>query len=415
MEPNERYQFLQQVADFIGKLEIPSVRHPGFSTRCVAAAGRSGDSGDGTAAMPLYMCSTFKQDELNVPRSTHVYSRVSNPSHDAFEKCMAAAEYGKHCRSFASGTAAIFAVFSLLRPGDHVLVCDEVYGGTTNMLNEVLAPNCLLQVEFVNMKDPELVRKAIRAETRLVWLETPSNPLLTIIDVEAIAAIAKERGVLVGIDNTFASPYLQSPLLLGVDVVVHSVTKYVGGHCDIVSGALVTNDDHLFARLCKLSWVQGNNSNPMNSFLAARGIKTIKIRMDQQCRSAFIVAHWLRTHPRVHKVYFPGFEDHPNHLVAKKQMRGFGGMVSFTIAGTEADAKMFFKRVQIFAIGFSLGGVGSLTQHPATMTHNMLSKSQREEIGITDNLIRLSIGLEDVEDLLVDLAQALKLNIQGPK
>lgn len=354
------------------------------------------------------MSSTFRQVEPMVAVNNHMYTRIGNPTMEAFELAMAKSEYGKFARSYASGIAAIYSIFTTFKSGDHLLICDEVYGGTTTIVNELFKPCVKLEIDFVNMKDIENIRKLIKPNTKLIWMETPSNPLLTIIDIEGIAALGKEHGILTGIDNTFASPYLQSPLLLGVDVVVHAVTKYIGGHCDIVAGVLVTNNEEFFLDVFKKSWAQGNNFNPMNAYLALGGLKTLGIRMLVHCRNAWAVTQFLLKHRNIEKVFYPGLPDHPHHSIAKKQMRGFGGMVSFRLKGGEAEARAFFKKTQLFVLGFSLGGAESLCEHPATMTHGMLPKEERDSLGITDNLIRLSVGLEDMEDLLLDLDQALE-------
>jgi len=396
----------KQIKEFIKGIKCPEVHHPGFST-LVNHAGQEPEPIHGSINVPIHMVSTFKQKEPMVPTKEHMYTRVNNPTIEAFDKCIAASEYGKYARSYASGIAAVYAVFSTFQTGDHLIVCDEVYGGTTSIVKQIFEPCVKLEIDFVNMQSLDNIRKHIKPNTKLIWMETPSNPLLTITDIEAIAAIGKEKGILTGIDNTFATPYLQSPLLLGVDISVHAVTKYIGGHCDIIAGVLVTNNKQFFDNVFMKSWIQGNNSNPMNSYLALRGLKTLKIRMDEHCRSGWLVAHFLKQHKNVEKVFYPGLEEHPHHEIAKKQMRGFGGMVSFRLKGGDKETRDFFKKLHYFILGFSLGGAESLCEHPATMTHGMLCKEEREAIGITDNLVRLSVGLEDIEDLLEDLDQAL--------
>ena len=404
--PHSSASLRESVEKLVSTLEIPSVVHRGFSTKCIHV-GQEPEEVHGSVNVPIHMVSTFKQGEPGKPLNKHIYTRITNPTVDAFDQCLAALEYGKHCRSFSSGIASIYTVFSTFKTGDHIIVCDEIYGGTTNIVQNVLVPNYGLEIDFVNFSNLDNVRKAIKPNTKLIWFETPTNPLLTIIDIEEVVKIAKEHNILTGIDNTFATPYLQSPLLLGVDVSAHAVTKYLAGHCDISAGAIICNDDELFNRIFLAGWSQGNNSNAMLGFLASRGLKTLKVRMDTACRNAYILAHWLKADPRVEAVYYPGLADHPGHDIAKKQMRGFGGMVSLLVKGDLEKTIRFLSSLKRFILAFSLGGVESLCEHPAKMTHMMLSKEERERIGIRDNLVRLSIGQEDVEDLIADLDQGL--------
>ncbi len=390
----------------VASLEVPTVVHRGFSTKCVHV-GQEPEEVHGSVNVPIHMVSTFKQGEPGKPFHKHIYTRFSNPTVDAFDQCLAALEYGRFCRSFSSGIASIYTVFSIFKTGDHIIVSDEIYGGTTNIVQNIFKPNFGLEIDFVSFSDLDNLRKAIKPNTKLIWFETPTNPLLTVIDIEAVVEIAKEHRVLTGIDNTFATPYLQSPLLLGVDISAHAVTKYLAGHCDISAGAVVCNDEELFEKLSLVGCNQGNNSNAMLGFLASRGLKTLKVRLDNACRSAFILAHWLKPDPRVEAVYFPGLAEHPGHDIAKKQMRGFGGMVSLLVRGDLQKTLRFLAALKRFILAFSLGGAESLCEHPATMTHAMLSKEEREQIGIRDNLVRLSIGQEDLEDLIADLDRAL--------
>ncbi|MGH7438065.1 MAG: trans-sulfuration enzyme family protein, partial [Polyangiaceae bacterium] len=330
------------------------------------------------------------------------YSRAGNPTRSALERCLAALEGADHCVAFGSGCAATTAVLLTLASGDHVVVGDDVYGGTYRIFDKVLRPFGV-EATFLDMGDPERVRAAIRPSTRLVWVETPSNPMLKIIDVAAVAAIAGEKGVPVAVDNTFATPVLQRPLDLGATLVVHSTTKYLNGHSDVVGGAVMTRDAALAERLHFLQKSVGGVPSPFDCYLVLRGLKTLAVRMKRHVESAQTVAAWLAAHPRVTRVHYPGLPSHPGHALAARQMKGFGGMISFELAGTLGQASAFLRALRIFACAESLGGVESLAEHPAIMTHASMPPEARRAVGIGDGLIRLSVGLEEVGDLVSDL------------
>lgn len=376
-----------------------------FNTK-VIHAGQEPDPSTGAIMTPIYQTSTYVQEAPGKHKG-YAYARGKNPTRVALEKCIASLENAKHGICFSSGMGASDAVIKQLRPGDEVIATDDLYGGSYRMFEKIFSPYGI-KFHYVNMGDTENIRKAVNDHTRLIWVETPTNPLMKIIDISACASIAKEKKLLLVVDNTFASPYLQNPLDLGADIVMHSATKYLGGHSDVVMGALCTNDDKLHESLAFTLNASGANPGPMDCFLVLRGIKTLHVRMDRHCENGKKVAEFLKTHPRVEKVYWPGFPDFPNHDVAKKQMRGFGGMISFTLKGADFDTVgKAMQKTKVFSLAESLGGVESLINHPATMTHASIPKAERERVGVTDNLIRLSVGIEDAEDLLADLKQAL--------
>jgi cystathionine beta-lyase/cystathionine gamma-synthase len=376
-----------------------------FATKAIHA-GVHPDPATGAIMTPIYQTSTYVQDGVGNHKG-YEYSRTQNPTRHALEKNIAAIENGKHGACFGSGLAAIDCVIKMLNPGDEVISTNDLYGGSYRIFNTIFAKYGII-FHFVDMQDPANVQSLVNANTKLIWVETPTNPMMNIIDIAAMAQIAKNANALLCVDNTFATPYLQNPLDLGADFVMHSVTKYLGGHSDVVMGALVCNDDDLANEMYRIQNSSGAVTAPMDSFLVLRGIKTLHLRVQRHCENGAQIATFLQQHPKVAKVYWPGFESHPNHDVAKKQMRGFGGMISFTLKGDRLeDALNFVKNVEIFALAESLGGVESLIGHPATMTHASIPKEVREKSGVVDSLIRLSVGIEDAQDLIQDLEKAL--------
>jgi cystathionine beta-lyase len=376
-----------------------------FATKAIHA-GVHPDPATGAIMTPIYQTSTYVQEGVGNHKG-YEYSRTQNPTRHALEKNIAAIENGKHGACFGSGMAAIDCVIKMLNPGDEIISTNDLYGGSYRIFNTIFAKYGLI-FHFVDMQDPSAVEALVNEKTKLIWVETPTNPMMNIIDIKAMAAIAKKANAMLCVDNTFATPYLQNPLDLGADMVMHSVTKYLGGHSDVVMGALVCNDDALANEMYRIQNSSGAVTAPMDSFLVLRGIKTLHLRMQRHCENGEKIARFLVEHPAIDKVYWPGFETHPNHHVAKAQMRGFGGMISFTLKGNQLDdALNLVKKVEIFALAESLGGVESLIGHPATMTHASIPKEVREKSGVVDSLIRLSVGVEDAEDLIADLQQAL--------
>lgn len=376
-----------------------------FGTKAIHA-GLEPDPSTGAIMTPIFQTSTYVQESPGKNKG-YGYARGKNPTRVALEKNIAALEEGKHCVCFSSGMGATDAVIKLLAPGDEVITGDDLYGGSYRMFTKIYEPFGI-KFHFVDMTNVENISKAVNSKTKLIWLETPTNPTMQIVDIEACAKIAKQHNILLAVDNTFASPYLQNPLLLGADIVMHSVTKYLGGHSDVVMGALIVNDDKLHERLYFILNSCGANPGPMDSFLVLRGIKTLHLRMERHCYNGRKIAEYLKTHPRIEKIYWPGFEDHPNHAIAKKQMKDFGGMISIALKGASLDDTFrIASSFNVFSLAESLGGVESLVNHPATMTHASVPKAEREKVGVTDNLLRLSVGVEDVEDLLEDIKQAL--------
>ncbi|MFN5440960.1 MAG: cystathionine gamma-synthase [Flavobacteriia bacterium] len=377
-----------------------------FATKAIHA-GVHPDPATGAIMTPIYQTSTYVQEGVGNHKG-YEYSRTLNPTRHALEKNIAAIENGKHGACFGSGLAAIDCVIKMLNPGDEIISTNDLYGGSYRIFNTIFAKYGLI-FHFVDMQDPAAVATLVNENTKLIWVETPTNPMMNIIDIKAMADIAKKANAMLCVDNTFATPYLQNPLDLGADMVMHSVTKYLGGHSDVVMGALVCNDDALATEMYRIQNSSGAVTAPMDSFLVLRGIKTLHLRMQRHCENGEQIARFLSTHPKVDKVYWPGFETHPNHHVAKAQMRGFGGMISFTLKGNQLqDALDLVKKVEIFALAESLGGVESLIGHPATMTHASIPKEVREQSGVVDSLIRLSVGVEDADDLISDLKQALE-------
>ncbi len=376
-----------------------------FGTRAIHS-GAEADPTTGAIMTPIYQTSTYVQ-EYPGKHKGYAYARGKNPTREALQKNIASLENGKHCLCFSSGMGAIDAVIKLLRPGDEVITGDDLYGGSYRMFTKVFA-NYGIKFHFINMIDATNIEKYINSNTRLIWAETPTNPTMQIIDIAACAKIAKLHGLILGVDNTFASPYLQNPLALGAHIVMHSVTKYLGGHSDVVMGALILNDDKLFEQLAFIHNSCGATPGPMDSFLVMRGIKTLHLRMERHCFNGRRIAEYLNSHPKIEKVYWPGFVNHPNHDVAKKQMRDFGGMISIVLKDKSIENTFkLASSFKVFSLAESLGGVESLINHPATMTHASIPKEERENAGVVDNLLRLSVGVEDVEDLIDDLKQAL--------
>lgn len=377
----------------------------GFGTKAIHG-GLEPDPATGAIMTPIYQTSTFVQDGVGNHKG-YEYSRTGNPTRHALEQNLAAIENGKYGACFGSGLAAIDCVIKMLNPGDEVISTSDLYGGTYRIFRTIFEKYGI-KFHFVNLEDAAEIESYINKNTKLIWAETPTNPTLKIIDLEAVAKIAKKHHILTAVDNTFASPYLQNPLDLGADIVVHSATKYLGGHSDVIMGVMVVKDDELAKEMYRIQNSSGAVCGPMDSFLVLRGIKTLQVRMERHCENGAKVANFLANHPKVDKVYWPGLASHPNHDVATKQMRDYGGMMSFTLKGNVLeDALSVVKFVQIFALAESLGGVESLIGHPATMTHAAIPKEEREKTGVVDTLIRLSIGIEDADDLIEDLRQAL--------
>ncbi|TNE75321.1 MAG: cystathionine gamma-synthase [Bacteroidetes bacterium] len=377
-----------------------------FATKAIHA-GVKPDESTGAIMTPIYQTSTYVQDGIGNHKG-YAYSRTSNPTRHALEKNIAALENAKYGACFGSGLAAIDCVIKMLKPGDEVISTNDLYGGTYRLFKTIFEKYGIV-FHFISMNDPSAVRSVVNEHTKLIWVETPTNPMMNIIDISAMSQIARSCGAWLGVDNTFATPYLQTPIELGADIVMHSATKYLGGHSDVVMGALVTSNEEIAAEMYRIQNSSGAITAPMDAFLVLRGIKTLHLRMQRHCENGERIARFLKGHERVDKVYWPGFEDHPNHEVAKQQMRGFGGMLSFSLKGNRIeDAYEIVKKVEIFALAESLGGVESLIGHPATMTHASIPKEEREKSGIVDSLIRLSVGIEDAEDLINDLEQALK-------
>lgn len=377
-----------------------------FSSR-VIHAGQEPDPLTGAVMQPIYQTSTYAQESPGVHKG-YVYARGHNPTRFAYERCIADLENGARGFAFASGMAAISTALELLPAGSHVVAMDDVYGGTYRLFERVRKSSADLSVTYVDLGRPELFEAALRPETRLVWIETPTNPMLKIVDIEKIAAIAKKRGVLVGCDNTFASPYCQRPLDLGADIVMHSATKYLAGHSDVIGGVLVVNDKELGERLQFLQNSVGAIQGPFDSYLALRGLKTLAVRLERHCASAAALAEWLETHSAIARVTYPGLKSHPGHEVAKRQMDAFGGMLTIYLKGGLDAAKAMLERVELFTLAESLGGVESLIEHPGVMTHASIPPARRKELGVDDRLVRLSVGIEHVDDLKADLAQALR-------
>lgn len=376
-----------------------------FETKAIHA-GQEADPTTGAIMTPIYQTSTYLQESPGKHKG-YAYARGKNPTRVALEKCIAELEGATYGLCFSSGMGATDAVAKLLRPGDEVITGDDLYGGTYRMFTKVYA-QFGIKFHFIDLQNTAEIEKHINANTKLIWLETPTNPTMQVIDIAACSNIARQHNLILCVDNTFASPYLQNPMKFGADIVMHSVTKYLGGHSDVVMGALCVNDEKIYEQLAFIANSCGAVPGPMDSFLVLRGIKTLHVRMDRHCYNGRKVADYLKTHPKIEKIYWPGFTDHPNHEVAKKQMKDFGGMISIVLKGaTLDDTFKIASSFKVFSLAESLGGVESLVNHPATMTHASIPREEREKAGVVDNLLRLSVGIEHVDDLLADLAQAL--------
>jgi cystathionine gamma-lyase len=375
-----------------------------FETRAIWV-GQSADKATGATIVPIYQTSTFTQEEVNKHKG-YEYSRVGNPTRSALDECLASLEEGKYGLSFSSGLAAEHAILSLLKPGDHVIAPEDMYGGTYRLIKEIFEP-VNIKFTFIDFENLKLIEKAFLPTTKLVWIETPTNPTLKIFDIEAISELSHKKNAIVVVDNTFLSPYFQKPLKLGADIVVHSTTKYINGHSDIIGGAVILDNTEFYDKIHLVQKSVGAVPSPFDSWLTLRGVKTLAVRMKQHEQNAFQVARFLQNQPNVIEVFFPGLETHPGYAIAKKQMTGFGGVVSFRIKGGLTEANIFFKKLKIFQLADSLGGVESLANYSALMTHDYFPKELRQKIGVTDNLIRLSVGIEHIDDLISDLQDAL--------
>ena len=378
----------------------------GFGTRAIHA-GQEPDPTTGAIMTPIYQTSTYVQD-APAQHKGYAYARGKNPTRVALESCLASLEHAAHCLCFSSGMGAADTIIKLLNPGDEVIATDDLYGGSYRMFTKVFAKYGI-QFHFVDMHDKAAVDALINPKTKMLWIETPTNPMMKIIDIAYFTALGKKHNLISVVDNTFASPYLQNPLDLGADIVMHSATKYLGGHSDVVMGTLMTNNKEYYDQLAFITNSCGPVPGPQDSFLVLRGLKTLHLRMKAHCANGRLVAEFLRAHPKVGKVYWPGFEDHPNHDVASKQMKDFGGMISFTLKSDSfEEASKLAQSLEVFSLAESLGGVESLVGHPASMTHASIPKAEREKTGLVDSLLRLSVGVEEGEDLVNDLRQALE-------
>jgi cystathionine gamma-lyase len=379
---------------------------PAFATRAIHA-GQSPDPSTGAIMPPIYATSTYVQDSPGVHKG-YEYSRSQNPTRMAYERCIADLEGGTQGYAFASGMAATATILELFDAGAHAVAMNDLYGGTYRLFENVRKRTSGLNVSFADLSDPKALEAAVRPETRLIWVESPTNPLLSLVDLEAVATFARKRGIVTVADNTFASPWVQRPIELGFDLVMHSATKYLNGHSDMVGGiAVVGANKDLAARLAYLHNAVGGIQGPFDSFLALRGLKTLALRMERHCANAQAVAEYLEAHPKIERVYYPGLASHPQHTLARRQMDGFGGMVTAVLKGGLDAARRFLERVEIFALAESLGGVESLIEHPAIMTHASIPADIRTKLGISDGLVRLSVGIEDAADLIGDLERAL--------
>lgn len=376
-----------------------------FGTKAIHA-GVEADKSTGAIMTPIYQTSTYVQNEIGVHKG-YEYSRTLNPTRHALEKSIASLEDGEFGACFGSGLAAIDCLIKMLNPGDEVISTNDLYGGSYRLFSSIFAKYGIV-FHYVDMHNMTSIEAVVNDKTKLIWVETPTNPMMNIVDIAAVAKVAKKANAWLAVDNTFATPYLQTPLNLGADIVMHSATKYLGGHSDVVMGALVTSNAEIAKEMYRIQNSSGAIAGPMDSFLVLRGIKTLHLRVRQHCENGEKVASFLLQHPKVDHVYWPGFESHPNHKIARNQMSGFGGMISFSLIGNKLeDAHEVLRNVKVFSLAESLGGVESLIGHPATMTHAAIPKEEREKTGVVDSLIRLSVGIEDVEDLIKDLEMAL--------
>lgn len=383
----------------------------GFDTKAIHAGEEPDFDGhpSGDVVVPIHLASTFARRDVDEPTGGFEYSRSGNPTRHALEKKLAAIENARFGLAFSSGLGAETTLcLSLLKTGDHVVAFDDLYGGTRRLFSQIFQDRFGIEFSYVDARDPENVKAAIRNNTRIVWLESPTNPLLRLSDIRQIAGIAHDAGALVVVDNTFASPYFQQPIGLGADVVVHSTTKYINGHSDSIGGALITSDNELSGKFRFHQNAAGAILSPFDSFLVTRGIKTLAVRMERHEKNAFAIAQFLEDHHKSEAVYYPGLPSHPQHDLARRQMTGFSGMLSFELKGGEADAKKFLRNLNLFALAESLGGVESLIEHPATMTHAGIPREDRRKTGVSDSLIRISVGIENTEDLIADLDQAFE-------
>jgi len=377
-----------------------------FNTK-VIHGGQHHDPSTGAVMPPVYQTSTFIQTSPGKPLADYEYSRASNPTRTALEEALASIENGTRGLAFSSGLAATDCVLRSFKAGDEIIAMDDLYGGTYRMFARVYKDSGII-FHFVDMTNIEKLKSLINENTKLIWVETPTNPLMKLADIQEIAKITKEKNILLAVDNTFATPYLQKPLDLGADIVMHSATKYLGGHSDVIAGALIVKDKALGEQLHFQQFATGGTLGPMDSFLVLRGIKTLALRVQRHCENGEKVVEYLSNHPKIKTVYYPGLESHPFHEIAKKQMKAFGGMVSFDFkSGKKEDSIAFLEKLKVFTLAESLGGVESLANHPALMTHASIPADKRAEVGITDDLVRLSVGIEDAEDLIADLEQAL--------
>lgn len=397
--------FLQKLAIHLRKYIFMSKVRLRFNSKTIHG-GQEPDKAYGAVMPPIYQTSTYAQTTPGGHQG-YEYSRSGNPTRTALEQSLASIENGKYGLAFASGLAAIDAVIKLLEPGDEVVSTNDLYGGSYRLFRQVFEKYGI-KFHFIGMHDMAAIEDRINENTKLLWVETPTNPMMNVIDIQGASQIAKNNNILLAVDNTFATPYLQRPLDMGADIVMHSATKYLGGHSDLVVGALVVNDNDLAEKLYFLQNASGGVCGPMDSFLTLRGIKTLHVRMQRHCENCRVIANYLNDHPKIEKVYWPGFPKHPNHDVAQNQMKDFGGMLSFIPkSGSYDEAVKIVERLQVFTLAESLGGVESLAGHPASMTHASIPKTEREKSGVVDSLIRLSVGIEDVDDLIADLEQAL--------
>jgi len=375
----------------------------GFGTLAIHA-GQDPDPLTGAVMTPIYQTSTYAQESPG-KHTGYEYSRTDNPTRTAYQACIAALENAKHALAFSSGLACTGTIMHTLKTGDHVLCCDDVYGGSFRIFDKVFK-QMGLEYTFVDFSDLAKTEAAFKPNTKMMWMETPTNPMLKILDIQALSAMAKKKGAISVVDNTFMSSYFQKPLNLGADIVIHSVTKYMNGHSDVVGGVLATNNDQLYTDLKFMQNAFGAVPAPMDCFLVMRGLKTLHVRMDRHAQNAMAIARYLEKHPKVDKVIYPGLESHPQHAIARKQMTGFGGMITFFMKGGLPEARTFLERVKLFTLAESLGGVESLIEHPAIMTHASIPAETRKMLGIHDNLVRISVGIEDLADLQADLEQA---------
>ena len=377
-----------------------------FATTAIHA-GYSPETANGSITPPIYTSNLYVQKKLGIEQKYH-YSRCNNPTREAYENCIAALEKGKHGIAFASGMAAITAILNLLETDSHIIVVDNVYGGSFRLFEEVLKRTSGLTFSYVDMAQGKNIEDVINPKTKMIWAESPTNPMLKIIDLKKIAAIAHKHQLLTAIDNTFATPWIQNPLEFGFDIVMHSATKYLNGHSDVLGGIAIINNDKLATQLRHLQMATGAVPSPTDCYTVLRSVKTLDVRMERHCYNAMQLALWLAKQPQVEKIYYPGLKTHPEHQLAKKQMRAFGGVITFVLKGNLTAVKRFIKNCKLFKLTASLGGVESLVTHPATMSHMAVPKKERLRLGISDNLLRLSIGIENLEDLREDLEQALK-------